>query len=244
MRDNYPKANLLNQVVWPYDSGDVIESDGIVYFLNDQVPGKQKRKKKKKKKKKKKDNNNNNNNKRKNGRNLNETVKVLENKKSPSFTDMNRVIARAMASVLLPATNAEDGRSVQFSESVTHLFSHPGYKFSTIRRIPQAPSSSKPFNSNTWNYLMKHLQQMQIADGFMEEKINWRIRLKSTHSHHQQHGSRINRAVAAIVCLRGKDSLSAGLKEPFFTSPDMYPRYSLRNPHAVSHSISSSSPSS
>ena len=58
-----------------------------------------------------------------------------------------------------------------------HLFANPGYKLSTLKSIPQVASGSKAFTAHSWSYLTKHLRQMHIAGSFMEEGVNWHVRL-------------------------------------------------------------------
>ncbi|GAB5373325.1 hypothetical protein AAMO2058_001741400 [Amorphochlora amoebiformis] len=200
MRDVYPKSLIINQVVWPYTSGDVIVqgynsiltlshltrvSDGIIVFQNDH---------------------------------LNQTAKRLLTKRSPSFKDLNQLIARSMGSVMVPCYRVDNKLSTSWRDRVSHLFSHCGYKFSTVCRIPQSSASAKEFNSYTWKYLLKHLNQMQISGSYMEEKINWSVALRR--------GSPVMRSVASFITLRGQDSYTAAMGEEF-THPSMYTRWAF-----------------
>ncbi len=196
IRDNFPKVHMLNQVVWPFASGDVIVqgynsiltlshllrvSDGIVTFSNDV---------------------------------LRDTATRLHGIKSPSFDDMNRLLARSMASALLPSTRVGGGR-VTFSDQMVQLFPHCGYKFSAVRRMPQASSHAKQFNSYTWRLLLKHLQQMQLTGADMEEKVDWSVSPEG-----RQPPSSINRSVAAVVTLRGEGARDAARKTATGKAPE------------------------
>ena len=75
-----------------------------------------------------------------------------------------------------------------------HLNSHPGYRLSTIKSIPQVADVSKKFTSNTWSYLSKHLYQMQLTDKYMEEGIDWGKNINSAN---------INKAVSSFINIRG-----------------------------------------
>jgi hypothetical protein len=74
-----------------------------------------------------------------------------------------------------------------FSSCIPHLFSCPSYKLSTLSTIPQVSSTNKTFNTYTWNYLIKHGIQMHLAHGWMEEKINWSIRIPSVSKLNKSH---------------------------------------------------------
>jgi len=159
LADEFGPGFMVNQVVWPYESGEVIvqdfnsvltlakltkESDGVVIFENDQ---------------------------------LHTICSHLLNIKRVSFDDLNSLLARDLARVLLPSTEVEDPgtamdsrvptksqqkpdssqlhskltesrtRWIPLEQIVTHLFSNPKYKLSSVRAIPQVASSSKAFSS-------------------------------------------------------------------------------------------------
>jgi tubulin delta len=59
---------------------------------------------------------------------------------------------------------------------IRHLCSHPGFRLTTLKTIPQIATATKQFTSLSWPYLMKHLMQMQIADSPTEEGIDWSIK--------------------------------------------------------------------
>ena len=41
----------------------------------------------------------------------------------------------------------------------------------------QVSSQAKAYSSLSWAYLLKHLRQMAIADAFMEEGVDWSVKL-------------------------------------------------------------------
>jgi len=49
------------------------------------------------------------------------------------------------------------------------LVSHPAYKLSTVRSIPQVSDRSADYMLYQWPSLLKHLRQMLIAKATMEE---------------------------------------------------------------------------
>lgn len=58
--------------------------------------------------------------------------------KSPSFPDMNRIVASHLSGILLPSTLASSSKKPLnlLHDLTAHLFSHPGFKFASIRSIP------------------------------------------------------------------------------------------------------------
>lgn len=121
VRDEFPDARLLNAVVWPHDSGEVIvqhynsllttahlaeAADGVLLFQNDVVAA---------------------------------VCRKLLHVKSPTLGDLNGVIARSLAAALLPysqpwpelepgvvAPGAEGRPSpLPLSHMLSHLCSHP-----------------------------------------------------------------------------------------------------------------------
>lgn len=223
VRDEFPSAFLLNHAVWPYESGEVIvQSYNAALALSHLSQ-------------------------------VSDGVILVENEnfqrictqllsiKRPSFADLNRVIGRQIATVLLPAFTDKSKGYMWLSDALQHMFSHPGYKLSTCKLIPQVATRSKDFNTFSWQYLCKHLLQMQIAGAFMEEGINWRIRLRDltqsgSHAHSTSYTtpsnlsagtnlSRINRAYSSMVVLRGKESATADITG--FHHPDLHSPLSI-----------------
>lgn len=170
LRDDYPDALMVNQVVWPYEDGEVIVqnynalmslstlqhcSDAVVYFENDQ---------------------------------LSLTCTRLLGIRSPSFSDMNRVIANNLCHVLLPCgrldvSTGAVGRPVRtWADMIGHLCCHPSYKLLACKSIPHVAERSKAYHSFLWRGLAKHLHQMLLTNAKMEEGINWRLRIPAYRS--------------------------------------------------------------
>lgn len=162
LRDEFPHSFILNQVVWPYGTGEVIVqnynailtlshlykcSDGIIILENDK---------------------------------LQRICSRLMNLKYISFKDINRVISHKLASVLQPVklfSPGQDTASYKNAISVRNLLGdlieqvcpHPEYKLMTLKSIPQMAENSLAYSTFTWPGLLKHLRQMLIADASMEE---------------------------------------------------------------------------
>jgi len=166
LRDEFPHSFILNQVVWPYGTGEVIVqnynailtlshlykfSDGIIILENDK---------------------------------LQSICSRLMNLKHISFKDINKVISHKLASILQPVKLFSQGRDAGFykqANSVRNLLGdlieqvcpHPEYKLMTLKNIPQMAEQSLAYSTYTWSGLLKHLRQMLIADASMEEGITF-----------------------------------------------------------------------
>lgn len=164
LRDEFPHSFILNQVVWPYGTGEVIVqnynailtlshlykcSDGVIILENDK---------------------------------LQSICSRLMNLKHISFKDINRVISHKLASVLQPVKLFSPGQEPTFysrAVSVRNLLGdlieqvcpHPDYKLMTLKNIPQMAENSLAYSTYTWAGLLKHLRQMLIADASMEEGV-------------------------------------------------------------------------
>ncbi|KAM6933181.1 LOW QUALITY PROTEIN: tubulin delta chain [Xenentodon cancila] len=154
LRDAYPASFILNHLTWPYGTGEVIVQNynsvltlAHLYQLSDTILVHE-----------------------------NDTVhKVcsqLLNIKQISFSDINRVIAHQLGSVLQPAVTP-DSHGVcsrnPLGELVSALACHPEYKMLSVSSIPQMASSSVAYSTFSWPGLLKHLRQMLISNTKMEE---------------------------------------------------------------------------
>jgi tubulin delta len=139
----------------------------------------------------------------------------------PSFDDLNKVIARHLASALLlpsatatataTATAASTASSEPtgaasvrcLEESVAHLCAHPSYRMLGVKMLPQGAAGDQSFGSQTWRALLRRLHQMQLdPDAFMEDNIDWSLRGSGGTT---VEGS-VNRTLAATLTLRGVDA--------------------------------------
>lgn len=150
LRDAFPSCFLVNHVVWPYASGEVIvqnynivltmshlqtSSDLIIAQRNDQ---------------------------------LNEICAKRLGVKKISLHHINRVITHKLASILQPAN--DNGLPVNtLSSIVTALGTHPSYKLASLKCIPHISDTSMAYSVFVWPALLKHMRQMLIADSSMED---------------------------------------------------------------------------
>lgn len=168
LREEFPHSFILNQVVWPYGTGEVIVqnynailtlshlykySDGIIILENDKLQG---------------------------------ICSRLMNLKHISFKDINRVISHKLASVLQPVKLFSPDQEPNFYKravSVRNLLGdlieqvcpHPEYKLTTLKNIPQMAENSLAYSTYTWPGLLKHLRQMLVADASMEEGVEFSL---------------------------------------------------------------------
>ncbi|XP_053310568.1 tubulin delta chain [Spea bombifrons] len=208
LRDAYPNSFLLNEVIWPYGTGEVIvqnynsiltlfhlylSSDALLVHENDII---------------------------------HKVCSQLMNIKQISFRDVNKVIAHQLGSVFQPAYTS-DGAS-QYSrnplgELMACLVPHPEFKMLGLRNIPQMSEHSLAYSTFTWQGLTKHLRQMLIANAKMEEGINWQVRPSSRPTEEKFSSRRellFNTSLANLTILRGKDLHSASLES--FRDPALY----------------------
>uniref|UniRef100_A0A673NG76 Tubulin delta chain n=1 Tax=Sinocyclocheilus rhinocerous TaxID=307959 RepID=A0A673NG76_9TELE len=154
----------------------------------------------------------------------------LMNIKHISISDVNKVIAHQLASVLQPAYTADSPchySTNPIGELLTSLVCHPEYKLLSLCNIPQMSSTSLAYSVFNWLGLLKHLRQMLIASARMEEGIDWTVSAPSavtsggesvTNSRHQN----FNVLLANLLILRGKDVSTAvtdGFKDPALYVP-------------------------
>ncbi|XP_026170784.1 tubulin delta chain [Mastacembelus armatus] len=203
LRDIYPKAFILNHLTWPYGTGEVIVQNynsvltlAHLYQLSDAILVHE-----------------------------NDTVhricSQLLNIKHISFSDVNRVIAHQLGSVLQPALTADSYGVYSrnpLGEMVSALACHPEYKLLSVFTIPQMPSSSIAYSTFSWPGLLKHLRQMLISNSKMEEGIDWQVHPPtSSEKTRSLTGANFNTSVANLLILRGKDVYSAetgGFEDP------------------------------
>ncbi|XP_043114132.1 tubulin delta chain [Puntigrus tetrazona] len=220
LRDLYPNSFILNQVTWPYGAGEVIVQNynsvltlSHLYQLSDAILVHE-----------------------------NDTVhKIcsrLMNIKHISISDVNKVIAHQLSSVLQPAYTADSAcryGTNPIGELLTRLVCHPEYKLLSLCNIPQMSSTSLAYSVFNWPGLLKHLRQMLIASARMEEGIDWTVSTpaavasrgeSSTNGTHKN----FNLSLANLLILRGKDVSTAvtdGFKDPALYVPWLQPENSF-----------------
>ena len=211
LRDCYPHSILVNQVVWPYASGEVIVqdyntlltiahlqkvSDAILLLQNDQ---------------------------------LHKVCSKLLHLKEITFADINSVVCHSLASILQPALKFEhyshsgtgdDGllyRLCSLNDFHEQLCPDPSYKVLSLKSVPQMPERSHAYTCYLWSGLLKHLRQMLITDSPVEEGMDWTRDLGGQRSYvptigamssrHNQYNSHdiVNRSLANLLILRGNE---------------------------------------
>ncbi|XP_072273393.1 tubulin delta chain [Pyxicephalus adspersus] len=196
LRDAYPNSFLLNEVIWPYGTGEVIvqnynsiltlsrlyqTSDALLVHENDII---------------------------------HKICSQLMNIKHITFKDVNKVIAHQLGSVFQPAYTTESSYYSRnpLGELMECLVPHPEFKMLGLRNIPQMSEHSLAYSTFTWHGLIKHLRQMLIANAKMEEGINWQVQPPlhpKTEKSSLKTGLQFNRSLANLAIFRGKDIDSA-----------------------------------
>ena len=200
LNNEYPSSVIINPVVWPYASGEVIvqnynalltiahlsdASDAIILLLNDH---------------------------------LHSVCSKLLMLKEISFTDLNRVASHAIASILQPAIpyqtysimkHTSDSLLNHFcslGDFCTHLTPHPSYRLLTMKCVPQMPERSHAYTHYLWPGLLKYLRQMLITDSPIEEGMDWSYQAKSKNDPFSSTTKKTrNKALANLVIVRGKE---------------------------------------
>lgn len=184
VREEYKNAFIVNQVVWPYSTGEVIvqnyntllsvsqlyeTSDAILLSENDH---------------------------------LNRVCNHLLGISYPSFKDLNSVIASQLANVLLPLYCQRASKPLNlWLDIVRHLCSHPNYRILNTMMTPQVSQASKAFSKFLWPSLLKNVHQMLITDTKMDANINWKIKVVDVDK--QQYS--LNKSVGNVLILRGSE---------------------------------------
>uniref|UniRef100_A0A674ENF1 Tubulin, delta 1 n=1 Tax=Salmo trutta TaxID=8032 RepID=A0A674ENF1_SALTR len=136
LRDAYPNSFILNHLTWPYGTGKARELQLCSRcHTSDAI--------------------------------LVHTVHnictQLMNIKDISFSDINKVIAHQLGSVLQPALTGDFHGVYNRNPIGDGLVCHPEYKLLSFCNIPQVSSSSMAYSVFTWPGLLQHLHQMLTA---------------------------------------------------------------------------------
>ena len=222
LREQYPRVTIVNHVVWPYASGEVIvqnynallttahlhdSSDVIMVSQNDH---------------------------------LHKVCSKLLTKEI-SFNDMNRYVSHSLASVLQPAVPLIPSQSsnqscnsllysnCSLSDLASKLTPHPDYKFLSLKSVPQVPDGSRAYSTFRWAGLLKHMKQMLITDSPTEEGMDWSVqstassrpmaKCSEAESKRSPTGG-VNRSLANLVVMRGSDLDTAD--PTIFHDPSLY----------------------
>mmetsp|Transcript_5031 Transcript_5031/g.9465 ORF Transcript_5031/g.9465 Transcript_5031/m.9465 type:complete len:438 (-) Transcript_5031:89-1402(-) len=209
LREEFPSTCIMSQCVWPYDSGEVIVQNyntllTLSHLLDATdgiilVPNE----------------------------GLHATCARLHNIKRPDFQDLNRVAARALASVLLPAASGSgnqpgSGKCMSVSDVAEHMCAHPAHRVLGLRCVPQMPAGSVDFTVFTWASILKRLRQMLITGSILEEGFNWGTSVPAPGATPK---TRIVKSIANVLVLRGKGSMGADTSG--FQDPGLYPIWAV-----------------
>ncbi len=228
LRDDYPGSTLTNPIIWPYPSGEVIVQDynsvlttAHLQANTDAIILLQ-------------------------NQQLHKVCSQLLHLKEITFSDINRVLAHSLASMLQPAVpfdahpHHEDmslyGRC-RLSDLVRGLSPHPQYKILSLRSIPQIPKASHDYSRFLWAGLLKHLRQMLITDSPTEEGMDWGVAVpvaQATGAGLDFRGD-INISLANLLILRGNELCS--VDKTMLSAP---PLYSNHTPFSCTCSVWSS----
>lgn len=238
LRERYPHSTLVNQVVWPYASGEVIvqdyntllttshlqrASDALLLLQNDQ---------------------------------LHSVCAKLLRLKEVTLNDINSVVCHSLASVLQPAVQFEHlskssapentfmYNMCPLGEMCAALCPDSAHKILSLKSIPQMPEQLHAYTRYLWAGLIKHLRQMLITDSQVEEGMDWTIDLgvqrsclsfapskqdQSSAAYSRDNG---NKSLANLLVLRGNEL------ETVDVAPFKDPRlYSSRVPMSCTCSV-------
>lgn len=207
--DTYPNVSLMNPIIWPYPSGEVIVQDYNSLLTTSHLQS------------------------------CSSAVLVLQNQqlhkvcsqllhmKEISMTDINTVVAHSLASFLQPAMpfgmhvqrkcgSASSAGGMRGEESffysrcrisdlVTSLCPHPLYKFLSIKTVPQILDSTHAYTRYLWTGLLKSLRQMLLTDSPTDEGMDWNVMPSPDRGPHRNFAGGINVSLANVLILRGND---------------------------------------
>ena len=171
LRDLYPRTCIINNVVWPFSTGEVTlqnynflltlnklyeHSDSLIVFENDNLHQICKRLIK------------------------TNSIKATNNKlnNEVTFNDLNSLIGHKLASLLQPSLN-EFKHTNYLNEIVTDLCPTGDFKLLSLNNVPQLNTQSIEFSTFQWPGLYKHACRLLFTGGFMEEGLNWNIEAES-----------------------------------------------------------------
>ncbi|KAJ7397611.1 Tubulin delta chain [Pitangus sulphuratus] len=206
LRDAFPASFILNHLIWPYGTGEVIvqnynsvltlshlyrSADALLVHQNDVI---------------------------------HKICAQLLNIRHISFRDVNQVIAHQLGSVFQPAHSAQGGPGYSrnpLGDLMETLVPHPEFKMLGLRNIPQIAESSLPYSTFSWPGLIKHLRQMLIANAQMEEaETGGEIARAETKQHRHLQEQRGRRGDPATQTpLPGASSRSQTDQEPLEKQP-------------------------
>ena len=230
LRDRFPSSALLNAVVWPFASGEVIvqdynavlttrhlqeSSDGVVILQNDQ---------------------------------LQKAASKLLLLRDISFCDLNRIISHSLAGFLQPSFDLSCFsrqrttecsllyHQCQLRDLHTTLSPSPDFKMLSLKSIPQMPERSQEYTRYLWPGLLKHLRQMLVCDAPIEEGMDWSVGnepSKSLFTYGGREEERVryaergtNKSLANLLVVRGNELES--VEKSIFDDGSLYCKWAPR----------------
>ena len=230
IRDNYSSNSILNAVVWPYMSGEVIvqdynavlttshlqrSADAVVLLQNDQ---------------------------------LHKACSKLLLLKDISFTDLNCVASHSLAGILQPSFdlsclgshNRHTDNHMLYKQCLlqdiqTKLCPLSEFKLLSLKSIPQMPERSQAYTCYLWSGLLKHMRQMLVCDAPIEEGMDWLVgsaaSKKSLYTYRPDDLSKracctpygINKSIANLLVVRGNDLKN--VETSMFLDPSLYSKW-------------------
>lgn len=172
----------------------------------------------------------------------------------PTLSDINTAIINSLLPALLPKTNVSTGTSTSMTHDLTHLCSHPGYKFLSVKTVPQTSSESVSFTFDRWESLLSSLYRMQTRGAVSElgdgQLGGHRKHLSRTSKPHVASGGEmfgreadVIPCVASQLILRGHEAKSTSsvlfsTQQRAFVDPPVDGRMATRPPQSTAHSRS------
>ncbi|ORZ34097.1 Tubulin/FtsZ, GTPase domain-containing protein [Catenaria anguillulae PL171] len=152
LRREYPESMIVNQVVWPFSSGEVIVQHYNVILTLSRL------------------------------QKVSNLTLILFNDHlhqictsrlalpSPGFDDLNPLISHTLKQILTTVSLHDLAASLRPS------FLPP---FALVYHVPQVPRAANEFTSVTWHGLLKPLKQMVVTHSPIDERLEWRTRPQS-----------------------------------------------------------------
>eukprot|EP00045_Choanoeca_perplexa_P011591 m.123716 g.123716 ORF g.123716 m.123716 type:complete len:435 (+) comp15685_c0_seq1:24-1328(+) len=228
LRDEHSKTKLVNLLVWPFSSGEVIvqsynavltlshvhaASDALVMLSNDRAQ---------------------------------QVCQHTLHLKSVAVDHLNQVFATNIATCLAPALPTRlDNCSKTFgrqtcSDVYDHVVPHPDYKLLTATSLPQMPSSHQAYSRYEWSALAGTARAMLLAHAPCQEGFNRRLKPQPAPllgvDVNVEQPSRTNTCVASQLVLRGNSLHQASVTD--WLDPGLYAAWSP-SPFAVAASTHS-----
>ena len=208
LRDLYPRAAQINNVVCPYTDGEVAVqnynavlslahssavTDASILLHNDHVHA---------------------------------ICSRLLGIKHVSFKDINNVIANQLASILQPVSVSNymscSGNFNVLNSLLSTVACHSNYSMLDLKSLPHMPQKSVAFSTFTWDALLKSIYQMLITDFYMDEGLDWHRKLPSENF---VYSTKHPKYVSNLLLMRGHQAISYEHSFAEFKDGRLYPSW-------------------